>query len=198
MLARLVLLASPKFKLFQLFIMFKRKYAAGRARPAAQIRGGLKMKKINKRIYQTIDFQRSAIILAFLLGSFLFIMSIYVPLLIIYYDNILLGIAIFQGLAYVLFIAWYATKLAVLTIQSNKFLFYESAEFSIVPDSMSFKGHFFAINVVVNDKKYVTDTIINANQLARAQELKKIEIGVIEGITEEDNKIVVVKPNEYR
>lgn len=168
-----------------------------RYRPAAQIEIRLKMKKINKKIYQTIDFQSSAIMLACLLGMFLFLMSICIPPLIIYYDKIFFGCIVFEGLIFILFIAWYATKLALLTIQSNKFLFYESAEFSIVPDSVSFKGRFFAIRVVVNDKIYVTGSVLNAKQFARAQELKKIEIGVIEGITEEDNKIIVVKPNEY-
>ncbi len=52
----------------------------------------------------------------------------------------------------------------------------------------------FAINVVVDGKNYTSVRIVSANDFARAEELKKIEIGILE--QNGKTKIVVVKPNQ--
>lgn len=151
------------------------------------------MKKIDKKIYKTIDFQANALTFALIFGGFLLLLITYVALLINFHPEafvvfVILHLSLFFGFA-----LWFAIQLILLSAKSGKFSYYESSEFSIVPDSMSFRGGFFCVQVVVDGKTYTTERVVNANNFARATELNKLEIGVIE--KDDEIEVVVVKPN---
>ncbi len=150
------------------------------------------MKKVNQKIYKTIEFKSNAQMLAFVLGGFILLLVGYIVALTNIYHAIFVLFVIIHCLLFLGFALWYAFQLISLASKSTKFLFFESADFSIVPNSMSFRGGFFAIKVVVDGKTFTTGQVVNANDLARATELNKIEIGVKE--EDDEVEVIVVKP----
>lgn len=152
------------------------------------------MSKINKKIYDTIDFQIDLIMLARAFGVFLVSLVMYVCLLIFWFVAPLLFAAIIQCGVTLGFVLWYTVKLIRLMNKSNEYTYCETSEFNIAREDYSISDRLFAINVIVDGGKYTSARIVSAKDFARAEELKKIEIGILE--QNGKTNIVVVKPNQ--
>ena len=150
------------------------------------------MNKINKKIYRTIEFQNLIVALAFCLVCLIVFGALHISFLLRHNEKVMQILSILPCIIFLICTVWGAVSLISMTIKSSKYVFCEASDFSIAPDSKTLKG-FFAINVSIENKIYTTKPIMNIDNFAKAEELKKIEIGIIE--KDGESEIIVIKPN---